>query len=50
MEFLDLIETIRAEDASPSRLYAGEGVRARRRSASGVLQCAQRLRDRKSVV
>lgn len=33
IEFLDLIETIRAEEASPAKLYAGEGVRARRKSA-----------------
>lgn len=33
MDFLDLIETIRAEDATTSRVYAGEGVRARRTNA-----------------
>lgn len=32
-EFLDLIETIRADEASPARLYGGEGVRARRKQS-----------------
>lgn len=34
MDFLDLIETIRAEEASPERLYRGDGVRARRKQGS----------------
>src|SRR5215216_3762017 len=31
LEFLDLIETVRASDVSESRLYRGEGIRARRK-------------------
>lgn len=33
MEFLELVETIRAEDATEGRIYRGEGVRARRKHA-----------------
>jgi len=31
LEFLDLIETVRANDVSETRLYRGEGIRARRK-------------------
>ena len=30
LEFLDMIESLRADEASPARLYGGEGTRARR--------------------
>ena len=38
LEFLDVIESLRAEDASPARLYGDEGTRARRTNTDARYQ------------